>query len=273
MRFVRFSFSISCVLAAAFAVFSCSAQPAGQKAQKGVVKFPPPVTEFNTPFDLNAPPSERTKSVAFRPEGSMTAEDRKAAAGAMPAIRERAALAGFDLGKGRWTYQQIVCPAFPTHILLFFLRNNGPGDVSEFSAILPRDGKGAVRVLPILRRSYALSPPAPVNPLTISAFNWIGAQEHPHKKMDWLTASLCYAALTGTRVVLPEQAGNQPGADVPLAMNPLLQVGLGGGAVVRFDDVEAPRQLKEWDLTFDNRGKLLQVAVTRVPALVVKPLP
>jgi hypothetical protein len=273
MQLSRLSLSASCVFVAALLVSSCAAQSARQETQTRVKKIPPPVTTISTPFELNAPPSERTKSIAFRPEDSMTAQDRQAVAGATPVIRKDAALAGFDLDKGRWTYKQIVCPVFPQPILLFFSRNNGVGDVSEFSAILPQNGKGAVRIVPILRRSYALFPPAPVNPLTISAFNWIGAQEHSHKKVDWLTTGLCYAALTGTRVVLPQQAGNHTEAGVPLAMGPLLQVGADGSAVVRFDDVGAPQRPKEWDLTFDNQGKLLQVAVTPVPALQVKPLP
>ncbi len=262
----------SYVLTAILAISASSAPAASQKAHKGIVKFPPPETEIRAPFALHAP-SRQAGSIAFRAEDSMTAPDRQAAAGAMPAIRKSAALAGFDLDHGRWTYQQIVCPVFPNHVLLLFSRNNGAGDVSEFSAAVPRNTEDAARILPILRRSYALFPPAPANGLAISVFNWIRAGENPRKKAPWLTTALCYAALTGTRVVLPEPAGKNTKAGVPLAMSPLLNVGADGSAVIRFDDVEAPQHPKEWDLAFNSDGELLRVTVTPVPALRVTPLP
>ncbi len=273
MRFMRLFLLISCVLASTVAASSIAAQATGPKAQERVMKIPPPVTEISTPFALDAPPRQRTESIEFRDAGAMGALERQTISGAMPRIRENAALAGYDLDKGRWSYQQIVCPIFPRHLLLFFSRENGASDVSEFSAILARGGKERVRILPILRRSFALSPPAPVNPLTISAFNSIRAQEDPHRKVDWLTTGLCYAALTGTHVVLPRQAGNDKRGDVPLGMNPLLLVGADGSAAIRFDDVETPEMTKEWKLTFDSHGKLLQVAVTPVLPFTIKSLP
>ena len=203
----------------------------------------------------------------------MTAQDRQAVAANWPVIQKDAVLQGFNLDKVKWTYQQIICPVFSKHILLFFSHNQGVGNVSEFSVVVPRTGKGVVRILPILRRSYALSPPASVNPLSIAIFNGIRAHESPGRKVDWLTVGLCYAALTGTRVELPEQAGNGPKADLPQAMNPLLQIGADGSAVVRFDNVETPQQIKEWALSFDSHGRLLHVAVTPEVALKVTSLP
>jgi hypothetical protein len=273
MRFMRFFLLASCMVASAAAASSSAAQPSRPKAQKGVMKFPPPVTAIETPFSLNAPLGQRTESVEFRAAYSMNEQDRQTASGAMPRIRENAALAGFNLDKGGWSYRQIVCSVFPGHLLLFFSRENGASDVSEFSAILGRGGKGFVHILPILRRSYALSPPAPTNPLSIAAFNLIRDQENPHEKMDWVTTGLCYAALTGARVMLPERAGNRTQANVPLGLNPLLQVGADGSAAIRFDDLEAPQRPREWDLSFDSHGKLVQVAVTPVLPSAIKALP
>jgi hypothetical protein len=68
--------------------------------------------------------------------------------------------------------------------------------VSVFTVSIPRGGDGRVRIIPIQRRGYSLFSPAPINALTISAFNHIRAEEHP-KAPDWLGTGLCYAALAG----------------------------------------------------------------------------
>lgn len=197
----------------------------------------------------------------------MTAQDRQAVRDASPAIQKTAALRGFDIERGTWSYQQIACPVFPDHILLFYSRNNGVGDVSRFSAIVPRGSNGMVRVLPILRRSYSQFTPTPVNPLTIAAFNTLRAHEHPDRKVDWLTTGLCYAAMTGADVKLPPagiEAGHQ---NISLVMNSVLQVEEDGSAEVRFFDVEDPQQTKSWELTFDKDGKLMRVVLMPVPEL------
>ncbi len=225
------------------------------------------------PFALDVPPAERINSVEYLSGHSMAVQDRQAVARARALIWTKAVRAGFDLDKGKWTYQQIVCPVLPRHILLFYSRNRGVDDVSEFSAILLRNSNAAVRILPILHRSYALFPPAPVNPISISDFNLLRAQDNPGKKVDWLTTSLCYAALTGAHVVLPRQAASHSDVDVPLGMNPLLQIAVDGSATVRIDDLEAPQRPKEWKLSFDKNGNLLHVAVIAVAPLKVTPLP
>lgn len=254
--------SIACALLAASAAW-CAAQD-GSATQKSVIL--PPAAEASSPFAIDAPASQRAQAIAFLSQDSMTAQDRQVVRDASPAIGKEAALRGFDLQRGNWSYQQIACPVFPGHLLLLYLRDNGVGDVSRFSAIVPRDGNGPVRVLPILRRSYSLFTPAPVNPLTIAAFNVLRAHEHPDRKVDWLATGLCYAALTGAQVELPPVASGPANQSI-LVMNSLLQVEEDGSAAVRFFDVEHPLQTKSWDLTFDKDGKLMKVAVTPVPGL------
>jgi hypothetical protein len=203
----------------------------------------------------------------------MTASDRDAAGNAMPFIETRAAVEGFNLNQDKWSYQQIVCPVLPEHLLLLFARNNGAGDLSMFSAVLPQGGKGNVLILPIMRRGYSPYTPAPENLMIISAFNDILAHEKTAKKMDWLTAGLCYAALTGNQVVLSQPTENPAKNAFPLEMSPLLEIGDDGITVVRFVDVAAPQRPKEWDLTFDKNGKLLTAADSLVPVPKVTLLP
>ncbi|MGA8042894.1 MAG: hypothetical protein WCA37_08840, partial [Terracidiphilus sp.] len=85
----------------------------------------------------------------------MNAKDRLLAANAESSIAERAARLGYDLASGRWTYEQIVCPALPNHLFLRYTKSVGAGDVTQFSASIPRGSEGRVRIIPILKRSYS----------------------------------------------------------------------------------------------------------------------
>lgn len=263
--------SIVCALLAAFA--GCCVAQGGSKTQNSSARILPPVAEVSSPFAIDAPPSQRANAIAFLSQDAMTVEDRQAVRDAAPAIREKAALQGFDLQRGAWNYHQIACPVFPEHILLLYSRINGAGDVSKFSAVVPRDGNGAVRVLPIERRSYSLFTPVPVNPLAIAAFNVIRAHDHPDSKFDWLATGLCYAALTGSDVKLAPVGKALANQNIALIMNSVLQVEQDGSAAVRFFDVEDPQRAKSWELTFDKNGKLMRVAVTPVPELKPTLLP
>ncbi|MGA9062456.1 MAG: hypothetical protein WB341_12405 [Terracidiphilus sp.] len=232
----------------------------------------PPVQTL-TPFSAGPSSSASVKLIEFRSEGRMTGQDRELAASAEPSIREGAALAGIEFDKGTWTYQQLVCQALPGHVLLLFKSNNGAGDISLFSAAISRSGKGRVRIIPIERRGFSLYSPAPVNPLTIAAFNRIRDDEPAKNTADWLSTAECYAALTGAHPETSPQPENSAGASLSLSFPPTLEVGSLGEWVVRFVDVAAPRQPMEWALTFDSKGELLKVTNFATPAFLVKPIP
>ena len=204
--------------------------------------------------------------IQFRSFDSMTEKDRNLAADAEAAIAERAGFAGLEFNEGKWSYQQIVCPALPNHLLLQFTRNNGKGDVSVFSASIPRSGEGHVRIIPIVRRGYSLFSPAPVNALTISAFNHIRAEEPAPTTADWLTTGLCYAAL----------AGAHPQSGLPATRDPNLQTALRAsfaalemteaeGFSLHFTDVAAVPQPMAWTMIFNAKGKLVKAAHTPAP--------
>ena len=56
-----------------------------------------------------------------------------------PQLQKKAALASFDLNSPGWSYQQIVCPAFPDFVLLAFRHGPDPDGSSRFVAVLARD--------------------------------------------------------------------------------------------------------------------------------------
>jgi len=219
-----------------------------------------------------SPDSETTGPVApieFRPYDKMSQQDRDLAADAESSISERAGFAGLEFNEGKWSYQQIVCPALPSHLLLQFTRNEGKGDVSVFSVSIPRGGDGKVRIIPILRRGYSLFSPAPINALTISAFNHIRAEERTEEPPAWMETGLCYAALAGAHPLAapPEETNPKKLPDAPAGR---LLIPMKGGAVIAFTDVAAIPRPMQWTMTFNGKGRLLKATHTVAPGLKEK---
>ena len=213
----------------------------------------PPVTED----------SGQARSIEFLAPDRMAQRDRNRAADAESAIAERAGFAGLEFNQGVWSYRQILCPALPEHLFLRFMRSGGAGDVSLFSASIPR-GAGRVRIIPIQRRGYSLFSPAPINALTIAVFNRIRAEEHSDAAPEWLGTGLCYAALAGAN---PQEAPLADDTEFSAAMSAVLLIPNQGGAIIRFTDVTAARRPMEWTMTFDGKGKLMKA--THLPASLV----
>jgi hypothetical protein len=224
-------------------------------------------------FSPNAPASARIDPLAYRLADEMTAEDRSLAASADARIREGATLAGMEFDHGKWTHQQLVCRALPDHVFLLFENDNGPGDLSLFSAAIARGSSGRVRVIPVERRGYSLFSPPPVNALTVAAFNRIRADEPENKSADWLATALCYAALAGARPAVTAAKKDSTGNDAALAFPPTLELDPAGDSTVRFVDVAATRNPSEWALTFNPKGQLLKVEHFATPAYSAVPLP
>ena len=221
-------------------------------------------SQHPVPCSLGSDTSESATPVKFRSLDQMTPQDRDLAADGESAIGERAGVDGLEFNQGKWNYQQIVCSALPNHLFLQFTRHNGASDVSVFSASIPRTGDGRVRVIPILRRGYSLFSPAPVNALTISAFNHIRTEEHPANAAEWLATGLCYAALAGAHPQIgpPEESEIKK---LPTAPTGSLVMAPGGGAVISFTDVSAIPRPMQWTMTFDNKGKLLKATHAAEP--------
>jgi hypothetical protein len=225
------------------------------------------------PFPPGSEAKGRVRPVEFRSVDQMTREDRDLAADAESSIGERAGFAGLEFNAGAWSYQQMACPALPHHLFLRFTRNNGAGDVSVFSASIPRNGEGHVRILPILRRSYSLFSPAPINAITISAFNRIRAEEQPGKAPDWMGTALCYAALAGAQPQA-ESAGAVPEIwQFPSAVPAVLQIPVRGGAILQFAEGTATARPVQWTMTFNSGGRLLKATHAPAPPFKVSAVP
>ena len=232
-----------------------------------VVKSPP------MPFPPGSGAAGPVTQVEFRSPEQMTQKDRDVEADGESSIRERVNFNGLEFNEGKWSYQQIVCSAFPNHILLKFTRNNGKGDESVFTASIPRMGEGRVRIVPILRRGYSLFSPAPVNAITISVFNHIRAEEQPQGPPDWLATGMCYAALAGAHPKVEPGIERTEAVKFRSGQPAILEIQVKGGAVITFLDVAAAPKPMEWSMTFDAKGKLLKATHTPAPWILPTPVP
>jgi hypothetical protein len=218
------------------------------------------VPEAHPPLPYS-PDSETPLVVApveYRTFDQMTEQDRLLEADAESSISEHAGHLGLEFNQGKWSYRQVLCPAFRNHIFLRFLRNNGTGDVSIFTASIPRGGEGRVRIIPIQMRGYSLFSPAPINALTVSAFNHIRGEENPGDAPDWLGTGLCYAALAGGHPVAAKLTEDPESLKFPAAIPAELAIPIHGGESVSFTDVSASPKLMEWTMIFNRKGKLLK---------------
>ena len=212
------------------------------------------------PFSTIATRQTPVYTVEFRSADQLTQQDRLVLADAESSIAEHAGFAGLEYQQSNWNYRQIVCPTFPNHLFLQYTRNSGTGDMTVFSASIPRNGEGRIRIVPILKRGYSLFSPAPINALTISAFNHIRAEEPETANSDWLGNALCYAALAGSQPqILPQNA--EPAVHKPIpALTAAMDVQrqTHGFEVIRFGDAAARPRAMEWSMIFTRQGKLIK---------------
>jgi len=229
------------------------------------------------PFALGATPQNNSEEIGFRSAPEMTAEDGQLIGKRWSAIKKKAFENGFNLNKKHWKFEQIVNPAFPHHVLLLFLQNGPPDELSEFSAIVCRTGTEPVLVIPILRRGYLPYSAPQEDPVAMAAFNRILAAERKHGKPYWLWVSSGYAALNGDHAILSTvdaEVGQQGSTSWVAPPAPSLNAVNGGGAVARFAVQKSPGSLDQWELTFDKNGNLIKVQSSpiKTPNLkVVKP--
>jgi len=233
-----------------------SAKP-GESMQGLRVEYPS-LKPIPSPFPLGRG-SERRTMLEFRAPEAMTSEDRAVADGAQVEIARRADLAGLHLSDAQgWGYEQAVCPAFPEHVILEYSRLNGPGDVTLFSAVVPRGSVGHVRVIPARRRGYSLWTPASSNALTLNDFNHM--VKEGGLSPDWMMLSLCYTALASGHVrgaLIPRSVEEEK---YPLPEPAMMVVdSKKPGAQVRMVDTATPRPRGEWLFEFDGVGHLNKV--------------
>lgn len=193
-----------------------------------------------------------------------------------PQIERTAAIFGYDLEQGSWSYRQAVCPLFPETMLLGYANNPGTPQANQFVAVASR-GAGGVQVVPILRRGNTPFKSSYKNSNTISLFNRLLNREgvkidDPSLGKDdrWVKLALCYAELSGehpTTLLTDTLYGEAFERNVNI---PVRRIQRDGSVVFEFSDVNDPRATVQWDLRFDRLGRL--ATVNRTPRPLNQPL-
>ena len=234
-----------------------------------------PAPVETAPFATSEVRRDPVYRVSFEDAVNLSPRDRLLVANAESTIVELARSAGLEYSESGWNYRKIACPSFTNHLFLQFSRDNGRSDLSVFSASIPRSGMGKVRIVPILKRSYSLFSPAPINAMTISAFNHIRAEEGQAANGDWLGNALCYAALAGAQPkILPLDSWPTPQKPIPsLTATMDVQFNTKGREVITFDDMAARPHPMEWSMTFTRDGKLIKATHKPAGMLHAQPIP
>jgi hypothetical protein len=232
-----------------------------------------------TPFPIDAH-TTTIPQLAYLTRDQMAAADAELADANEAEIARRAGLQGFNLDReSGWGYEQAVCPVFPDHLILDYSRTNGSGDVSLFSVAIPRGSAagGHVRVIPVRRRSYSLWTPSSSNALTLNDFNHMVKEGGNGVDPDWLTLSLCYAALAGGHVRAALVPASPAEEVYPLFLPAKLTVSGSGGAQIHLVDVthyaDTKARAMNWELSFAQSGQLLKVKHTVADEVFQRPLP
>lgn len=165
-------------------------------------------------------------------------------------IASAAKIYGYDLGAGNWTLDQVQCVAMPKVSLLHYREAFPYGAESRFTAVVPLEGEGPVRIVPVLHRNATPYLPAPVNPRNYALFNEL--VQGTAAKGTWLDLSACYAALTGAGSGVRSELG------IAGAPRPTVHTDPGGKTHrVTFATRQGESGYKVWNVSFDRFGRVM----------------
>ncbi len=174
------------------------------------------------------------------------------------ALAESAAIYGYDLEAGDWSWEQVLCVPMPDTILLHYSRQFPDGTESLFTALIPREA-GRVHVVPVLYRNATPFVPAPKNPASFALFNQLVPLSIARQAMTGnqiLVLSACYAEMTGgiagMRSVAAKDAASI-GLPVPMIhLDPKNHL-----ARVMLPTLEQSRTYRAWTITFNSNGRVI----------------
>jgi hypothetical protein len=195
----------------------------------------------------------------------MSSADSQLVASRQAQLSSAAATSGFDLQDAGWNYQQAVCPAFSTAVLLRYERNAGTDSASRFVAVVPRQD-GDIRIVPVQRRGNTPFTESDENDNTIAIFNQLvsasGIDIHNpamNENDNWVKLALCYAELAGhhpTTLLTDTLYGEAFERNVTM---PKRIIDLNGAFLLVFSDVNDPKSTVNWSLKFDKAAQLTSV--------------
>jgi hypothetical protein len=168
-----------------------------------------------------------------------------------------AAMFGYDLTLGHWTWDQTICPDIPEALVLHYRITGRNGFQSLFTAVVPREG-GRVLVNPILYHGATPFQSATGQKRTLSVFNQAVpadlAKEAVQPDGHWLALAMCFAEIAGAEPREPQNA--DASATMANAVAPTLHYSVTHGAQeIEFAGREAPGEYTVWTITLNTAGR------------------
>lgn len=198
-------------------------------------------------------------SLELRSPAQMSADDTALVQAKQTEIATEAAFFGYTLSAGSWNYKQVLCPELPGYILLHYRQISRRGAESLFTALVPR-AAGRVQVVPVLYRNATPYEGAPSGRRTIAVFNRVlpaeTAVSTADEQGDWIEVAMTFAAVAGAEPGLVMSADAEPA--LYRAPHPTAEISTTDHLhLVRFTDREDRGLYSVWEVSLDNRGRVV----------------
>jgi hypothetical protein len=204
---------------------------------------------------------------------AMSANDTDVVRAKRHEISMEAAMFGYDLSRGAWSYDETECPAMPDALLLHYRTAVTNGTQSLFTAVVPR-GNGRVLVNPVLYHGATPFEAAIGQKRTMSVFNQAVPAEIARQDVQpdgpWLTLAICYAEIAGSEPRVPEH----PELEAPLVRAPAPTIRLSeakGTMEIQFTGREAPTDYTVWNISVDKQGRAVEAVANTYSNYEAKP--
>jgi hypothetical protein len=206
-------------------------------------------------------PTESYTVLEHRPADAMSPDDAALLREKQHAITMEAAMFGYDLNRGRWSYDETECPDMPNDLLLHYrTAASANGAQSLFTAVVPR-GSGRVLVNPVLYHGATPFEAAIGQQRTMSVFNQAVPAELAQRDVQpgghWLTLAMCFAEIDGSEPRVPEH----PELEAPLVKAPPPTMRLSeakGTTEIQFTGREAPAEYTVWNIGVSAQGHAVE---------------
>jgi hypothetical protein len=224
------------------------------------------------PADTPPPLKTQYLQLEHRPSSQIDPADASVIRKKQREITAEAAFFGYDLKAPEWDYDKSSCPAMPDELVLHYRRQFGSGSASLFTALVPR-GAGRVYVVPILYRNATPFRSATGSERSIAVFNRVVPADIAAQAIDpngkWLALALCYADIVYGNANVLNHAGSEVG--LSRAPTPLLRLSEEHpGRSIVFTDRNAPGQYLVFDLTLNDKGRLIAANAVQLSDYIAK---
>lgn len=213
--------------------------------------------------DTPAEPAVSYTVLEHRAADAMSADDTTVVKAKQHEITMEAAMFGYDLNHGRWSYDETECPAIPNALLLHYRTAAGAnGAQSLFTAVVPR-GQGRVLVNPVLYHGATPFAAAIGQQRTMSVFNQAVPVETAKQELQpdghWLVLAICFAEIAGAEPRVPEHPELE--TELIKAPPPILRVSeVKGTTDIQFTGRETPTGYTVWNISVNTQGRAVEAA-------------